>query len=172
MAPNDLIALKSNFETWQKTRGAGLTDIAPFNYYCVENFLKAYPVNDKEIRTGIVDKTMDGGVDAFYLFANRKYVFEDTPLDPESEYRVNLVIFQCKEGSGFSPVEMGKFIFFTEDLLDLNREESDYTALYHDRLKALMRTFKEQYAKIAGSVTSFTIEYNYISKWRRQSARR
>jgi hypothetical protein len=71
---------------------------------------------------------MDGGVDAFYLFANRKYVFEDTPLDPESEYRVNLVIFQCKEGSGFSPVEMGKFIFSTEDLLDLNREESDYTA--------------------------------------------
>jgi hypothetical protein len=164
MAPNDLIALKANLSHWLGTRGSGLTGIAPFNYYCIENFLKLYPVNDKEIRTGAVDQPLDGGVDAFYFFANRKYIFEDTTLDPDSEYRINLIVFQCKEGTGFSPVEVGKFVFFTEDLLDLNREESDYKALYHDRLKVLMRTFKDQYSRIAGTVTSFNIDYIYISK--------
>ena len=59
---------------------------------------------------------------------------------------------------------MGKFIFFTEDLLDLNRQEADYKSLYHHRLKTLMATFKDKYSQIAGSVTSFNIDYYYISK--------
>lgn len=163
MAPNDLIALKAHFANWQKTRGLGLTDVIPFNYYVVENFLKAYPVCDKEIRTGIVDHPLDGGVDAFFFFANRKYVFDD-PLDPQAEYRVNLAIFQCKEGAGFSPVETGKFVFFAEDLLDLGRDEKDYKSNYHDRLRTLMAIFKEQLKEIIASISSFEVDFFYVSK--------
>jgi hypothetical protein len=72
MAPNDLIALNANFSHWQRTRGVGLSGVNPFNYYSIENFLKLYPVNDKEIRTGAVDNPLDGGVDAFYFFCKSK----------------------------------------------------------------------------------------------------
>lgn len=165
MAPNDLVALRANFARWKETRGSGLTGINPFNYYCLEQFLKPYPsVNDKEIRAGAVDGPLDGGVDAFYFFANRKYVFEDTPLDPDSDIKIDLVITQCKEGDGFSPVELSKFVNFTEDLLDQTRKEAQYKARYHARLQELMRAFKEQYAQIAGSVTSVSVTYLYITK--------
>jgi hypothetical protein len=164
MAASDFMALTSNFSQWQKTRGEGLTGAIPFNYYVAENFLKAYPVNDKEIMAGSVDKSGDGGIDAFYFFANRKFVFEDTKLDPDSDYKFNLVIFQCKEGNGFSPIEMGKFVFFADDLLDPHREEADYKDSYHDKLKALMQTFKDKYSQVAGSVTSMEIDLIYVSK--------
>lgn len=164
MAPNDLVALKANFERWRETRGVGLTGINLFNYYCIENFLKPYPVNDKEIRDGAVDATLDGGVDGFYFFANRKYVFEDNILDPDVDYNIDLILFQCKEGSGFSPVEVGKVIFFLKDLLDQSRQESDYTNVYHKKLKALMKSFKNHYAQIAGTVLSLKIRFLYITK--------
>ena len=164
MPPNDVMALESNFSRWMATRGAGLTGTNPFNYYCAEKFLKLYPVTDKEIATGIVDQPLDGGVDGFFFFANRKYVFDSPLLDPDEEWRINLVIFQCKEGSGFSPVEMGKFVFFTEDLLDLNRAEAQYKSVYHSRLKKLMKTFKDQVSHIAGAIASIHVEYFYITK--------
>ena len=81
-----------------------------------------------------------------------------------SEYRFNLIVIQCKEGSGFSPVEMGKFILFADDLLDPQRVEADYKALYHAKLRALMQNFKDQYLQVAGSVTKFEVSFIYVSK--------
>lgn len=164
MAHSDLMALNGNFAQWQKTRGAGLTDVSPFNYYAVENFLKPYPIIDKEIRAGIVDKSQDGGIDAFYFFANRKYVFDDTKLDPQVEYKFNLILFQCKEGSGFSPVELGKVNYFADDLLDPTREEEEYKHSYHSKLRGMMKTFKEQYYQVAGSVTAFEVDFIYVTR--------
>ena len=164
MPANDVIALNSNYSHWQQTRGAGLTGVNPFDYYCVENFLKSFPVSDKELKTGYVDKSGDGGVDAFYCFANRKYIYDDSELDPDSEYKINIVIFQCKEGNGFSPLGLQKLIFFAEDLLDLGRTEENYKELYHQNLKTLMQTFKEQYSSIAGSVTAIECDFYYVSR--------
>ena len=164
MAATDVIALDHNFDQWKKTRGDGLTGINFFDYYVFENFLKAFPVSDKEIMAGAVDNSKDGGVDGFYFFANRKYVFDDIELDPQSEYKFNLVIFQCKEGEGFSPVEMGKFVLFVDDLLDPHRQESAYQSLYHTKLKSLMKIFKDQYYQVAGSLTSVEIDFVYVSK--------
>jgi hypothetical protein len=96
MADSDLQALNANYERWLETRGAGLSGLNPFNYYCIQNFLKAYPIDDAEIRSGFVDKSMDGGIDGFYFFANRKYVNEEPSLDSDSEYNISLVIFQIR----------------------------------------------------------------------------
>ena len=164
MAESDLQALGANYERWLGKRGNGLTGVNPFNYYCVQNFLKPYPIDDNEMRGGIVDKSLDGGIDAFYFFANRKYVLEHPVLDPDSEYRINLVIFQIKEGTGFSPNEVQKHYFFLDDLLDITRPESKYQDEYHSGLKKLMKVFKDQYNIIAGTMPQIAIDFFYVSK--------
>lgn len=164
MAQSDFIALNSNFDQWKKTSGAGLTGINLFNYYAIENFLKDFPVSHKEIMAGAVDKSGDGGIDAFYFFANRKFVFDDAKLEAGLDYNFSLMIFQCKEGSGFSPVEIGKVASFASDLLDPQKNEAQYAVAYHAKIKALIRTFKDQFNQVAGSVQKFEISFYYISK--------
>lgn len=164
MAASDVIALNSHFDQWKNTSGAGLTGISLFNYYVIENFLKDFPVSHKEIMAGAVDNSGDGGIDAFYFFANRKFVFDDANLEPGTDYNFNLTLFQCKEGSGFSPVEIGKIASFAGDLLDPQKAEHQYAVAYHSKLKSLMRTFKDQFFQVAGSVQKFEVNFYYVSK--------
>ena len=84
MSVSDKLALDANYKHWVDTRGVGIKS-GQFNYYTAENFLKSFPVGDSEILSGIVDRPKDVGVDGFYFFANKKYVFDDTELEPIQE---------------------------------------------------------------------------------------
>jgi hypothetical protein len=78
MAANDVLALNANFGTWQKDRipDGDITNGNPFEYYCVDQFLKRFAVSDDELLTGLVGGGQDGGVDALYFFVNRRLVQE------------------------------------------------------------------------------------------------
>src|SRR4051812_47155579 len=108
MAANDVIALKANFENWEKQRAAGLIGVKPFEYYCVDQFLKPFGLADDELLSGLVAGGQDGGVDAMYFLVNRRLVQEDTDLDARGAFKVSLVILQVKENQGFSPIEIDK----------------------------------------------------------------
>jgi hypothetical protein len=84
MSANDAIVLKANFDEW-KQRIADLKGIHPWLYYCVEQFVKPFALDDDEIKYGITDGGNDGGADAIYFFVNqRQPVAEDTILEPKS----------------------------------------------------------------------------------------
>src|SRR2546421_7704017 len=100
MAANDVIALQSNFATWEKERAGGLTGVKPFDYYCVDQFLKPFVLADDELLSGIVAGGQDGGVDALYFLINRRLVQEDSDFDPNGAFKVNLPILQVKENQG------------------------------------------------------------------------
>src|SRR5438105_3087911 len=103
MAANDVIALNANFATWQSERMPGLTGVDPFEYYCVEQFLKPFVVSDDEILSGLVSGGGDGGADAVYFFVNRRLVQEDTDLDSRGVHKIHILVIQVKESEGFSP---------------------------------------------------------------------
>ena len=80
MSANDEIVLKANFEDW-KQRIADIKGIDPWLYYCVEQFVKPYALDDEEILYGITDGGNDGGADAIYFLVNqRQLVTEDAVL--------------------------------------------------------------------------------------------
>jgi hypothetical protein len=163
MGANDVIALRSNFEMWQSDRMPGLTGVDPFEYYCVDQFLKPFAVSDDELLAGLVGGAQDGGVDAIYFFVNRKAVQEDSILDPKAACRVNLVILQVKQNQGFSPPEINKLIFFSDDLLDLSRQPPDYKNTYNAKLLEIMRVFKRKYQEIAGAFPEVFVDYYYVT---------
>ena len=164
MGANDVLALKANFATWQQDRMPGLTGVDPFEYYCVDQFLKQFAVSDDELRLGLVAGGNDGGVDAAYFFVNRRLVQDDTDLDPKTACKVDLLIIQVKQNQGFSPNEINKLIFFSDDLLDLSRQAPAYKTTYNAKVLEMMRVFKKKYQEIAGAFPEVLINYYYITQ--------
>lgn len=163
MPANDVIALNANFATWQADRMPGLSGVDPFEYYCVDQFLKTFAVSDEELRAGLVGGGNDGGADSAHFFVNRKLIQEDTDLDPKTACKVNVVVMQVKQTQSFSPNEINKLVFFSDDLLDLGRQPP-YTTTYNPKVLEVMRVFKKKYQEIAGAFPDVFIDYYYITQ--------
>jgi hypothetical protein len=121
-------------------------------------------VSDDELRTGLVGGGNDGGADAAYFFVNRRLVQDDTDLDPKTACKVNILVMQVKQNQGFSPNEINKLVFFSDDLLDLSRPPSDYKTTYNGKVLEVMRVFKKKYQQIAGAFPEVFIDYYYITQ--------
>ncbi len=164
MGSNDVLALEANFSTWAGNRMPGLVGIDPFEYYCVDQFLKQYAISDAELLSGLVGGGNDGGADGLYFLVNRKVVQEDSDLDPKTTFRVNLLLIQVKQNQGFSPNEINKLVFLSDDLLDLGRQASQYKTTYNPKALEFMRVFKAKYQEIAGAFPEVFIDYFYVTK--------
>ena len=164
MGANDVLALEANFATWKTDRMPGLIGVDPFEYYCVDQFLKQYAISDDELQLGLVGGGNDGGIDAAYFFVNRRPVQDDTDLDPKTACRVNILLMQVKQNQGFSPNEINKMVFFSDNLLDLSRQSPNYGTTYNAKVLEFMRVFKAKYQLIAGAFPELFIDYFYITK--------
>ena len=141
----------------------GQVGVDPFEYCCVDQFLKPFGLADDELRFGLVGGGNDGGVDAIYFLVNRRLVQDDTDLDPRTAVKVNLLVIQVKQNQGFSPPEINKLVFFSDNLLDLSRKPTDYKTTYNAQLLEVMRVFKVKYQQIAGAFPDVGIDYYYIT---------
>src|SRR6185436_20904968 len=103
MSEADVKTFNLQFDTWCIDRLTGLSDVKPFEFFCADQCLKSRSLSDKEILYGQVDGKDDGGVDGFYCFLNNSLVDDTTQIDARAGGLVELKIFQCKQGEGFSP---------------------------------------------------------------------
>lgn len=166
MSENDVLALNAEYERWLTSRTAGLmlpSGVSQFEVFCAEEFLKPHVLlSDQDILSGIVGRSDDGGVDAFYFILNGLLVGPDTEITQNPEQSVHLVLIQAKESQGFSPTAVDKLETFTDDLLDLSKAPDKFGRKYHARLLDLMRIFKEKYSKL--SLPRTRIDYYYITR--------
>jgi AIPR protein len=166
MPSNDVLALEANFQEWQKNRFPTVPKgVNIFEYYCTEQFARSFDLGDSQLKTGMVGAGGDGGVDAFYILANGELVESETELSPKDPPEFKLLIMQIKGGKdGFSPIEVDKLYWFTEDLFDLAKKKSDYHSTYNDDLITLMRLFKDKFGVVVGETPPLSIEYIYVVK--------
>ena len=165
MSRNDALALESNFTGWQQKRfPTPPKDLNVFEYYCVDQFLRQFDLSDSQLKTGMIGKSKDGGVDALYMFVNGELVDSETELNPKISNRVKIIIMQVKEGEGFSPVAVDKLYWFSDDLFDLTRMKAEYHQTYHSDLIAAMRLIKDKYKFIVGENPSLSVDYHYVTK--------
>lgn len=165
MPANDVIALNLLYKEWCDERliaGKAPHDLNPFEYFCADQFLKRFSLNDEELMRGMVDDSDDGGVDTFHFFINRVLTDDSTTIDRRSENDVDVIIMQIKENKGFSPTALEKMERFSDDLLDLQRKPEDYRHKYHDRLQDLMVTFKKKMTSMAYS--NLRLEYYFVTR--------
>ena len=165
MSSNEATALDANFTGWRENRFPNPPkDINVFEYYCVEQFLRAFDLSDSQLKTGIIGGSKDGGVDGLYMFVNGELIEPDTELDPKAPNSVRVLLMQVKEGEGFSPTSVDKFNFFSDDLFDLTKKKVDYHQAYRDELIVWMRMFKDKYLAIVGQNPPLKVDFYYVTK--------
>jgi len=167
MSGNQQLVLEANFTTWKQNRAAELSkEFNAFEYYCLENYLRDWVDSDEELQSGMVGGSKDGGIDALYFFVNRELVMDSTSvIDPTTVMKTALLLFQIKEGDGFSPVAVDKLTHFADDLLDLSRKEGQYHQTYRPGVLKLMRLFKDRYKELIGAgLPEFEIQFFYVTK--------
>lgn len=163
MSKNDEIVLRANFDDW-KVRVEGLQDTDPWLYYCVEQFLKPYMLDDDEIQYGITDGGGDGGTDAIYFIVNQsQLVEEDTQLDSKNVSRIRIIFIQVKTSGGFKPTEIEKLIQMTDDFFDLSKASDSFGSRYNSDVIKIMKIWKNQYIKVSGQFPEIFIDYFYIT---------
>jgi hypothetical protein len=163
MSDNEVLALKIRYGKWREKRMKGLQKVDPFEFFCADQFLKPYRMTDAEIIWGLVDDHRDGGVDAFHFILNGVSVDDNAIVDSRTRGEINLVIMQVKEEKGFSPIDVGKLFFFTDDLLNIGRPPNEYHTAYHERLLNLMRIFKDKYIQMSEETPQLIIDYYFVT---------
>ncbi|OYW57020.1 MAG: hypothetical protein B7Y80_02825 [Hyphomicrobium sp. 32-62-53] len=163
MSKNDVVVLKSNFENW-KQRTEELTGVDPWLYYCLEQFLKVFSLDDEEMQFGLTEGGNDGGADGIYIIANqRQLVTEDAELDAGSVSKIRILFFQVKTSGGFKPTEIEKWIQLTDDFFDLTKKPESFGLRYNSKVKALMQIWREQYLRLSSSFPELKVDYYYIT---------
>lgn len=163
MAANDKIVLNANFAEWRSVRADGLDD-DPWLYYCLEQFLKPYALDDEETEYGITEGGGDGGADGVYFLVNHRHlVTEETSLDADNVSKIKLIIFQIKRSGGFKPTEIEKWLLFTEDFLDLSKDPDKFGKRYNEKIKTMMRVWRSQYLRVAAESPDLSVDYYYIT---------
>jgi hypothetical protein len=162
MGRNEVDSLNEFYHWWLKNRFPSKNIKAnPFEFFCADEFLKGYLLDDTEVLSGLVGNG-DGGVDAFYFFVNHVLADDNTPVDRRSENNVDVVIMQVKENEGFSPTAIEKLTRFSHDLLDFSRSESEYRHRYNSTLTRLMAIFKSKMKGMADA--KIRVEYYYATR--------
>jgi hypothetical protein len=163
MSKNDAIVLKTNFENW-KERAQGLVGIDPWLYFCLEQFLKPFVLDDEETQFGLTEGGNDGGADGIYIVANqRQLVTEDTSLEMKSISKIRVIIFQVKTAGGFKPTEIEKWIQLTDDFFDLSKKPDSFGVRYNNKVKSMMSIWREQYLRVVSSFPELKVDYYYIT---------
>lgn len=165
MSNNDIIALQTHYDQWAAKRFPHpKKGDNPFEYYCIEQFARPFDLSDSQLQSGMVGGFGDGGIDAFYVFANGELIDAETEIEPKDPPEFKILIIQSKSDEGFSPVEIDKLFWFTDDLLDLGRKKADYHSNYKSELIALMRIFKDKFGIVVAEAPPLSIKYVCIIK--------
>lgn len=162
MASNDAIVLKANFADW-KSRADGL-ECDPWLYYCLEQFLKSYAIDDDDLESGITDGGNDGGIDGHYFLVNNRQVINaDTHVEPKTASNVRLLFFQIKTSGGMKPTEIEKWLETADDFFNLSAKPEDFGDRYSKRIQAAMRVWRDQYLKMSVHFPEVAIDFYYIT---------
>ncbi|HYS91507.1 MAG TPA: hypothetical protein VEN78_41940, partial [Bradyrhizobium sp.] len=84
-------------------------------------------------------------------------------LDPKAVSKARLIFFQIKHSGGIKPTEIEKWLPLTEDFFDLSKAPESFGSRYNDKVKMMMRIWREQFLRIVSQFPEVNIDYYYIT---------
>ncbi|MET4245424.1 AIPR family protein [Bradyrhizobium sp. RT10b] len=164
MATNEAIVLKTNFDNW-RNRADGLDpNIDPWLYYCLEQHLKSYAIDDDDLEAGITDGSHDGGIDGYYFLVNNRLIVDaDSDLDPKLVSSIHLLFFQVKHSGGMRPTEIEKWLETVDDFFDLSKDPNSLNVRYNLKIRSAMRIWRDQYLRFSVHFPTVAVSFFYIT---------
>ncbi|PJN30460.1 abortive phage resistance protein [Streptomyces sp. CB02959] len=136
-----------------------------FTFFAADKALQDWDLDNDEITDGIVDGAHDCGIDGIWTFVDERYITADAhQFLPPRATKIELVILQAKNTSGYQETVIEKLHFHLPTLLDMGREEEDL--IDHTNAKLLDRTrrFLHVLEELASSFPQVRIKVIYASK--------
>ncbi|MFF7981534.1 AIPR family protein [Streptomyces sp. NPDC007901] len=136
-----------------------------FTFFAADKALQDWDLDNDEITDGIVDGAHDCGIDGIWTFVDKRYITADAHqfLPPRAD-RIELVILQAKNNSGYQETVIEKLHFHLPTLLDMNRDEEDLVAHTNAKLLDRTRRFLHVLEELASSFPQVGIKVIYANK--------
>jgi hypothetical protein len=170
MSQDDLFVINAILKD---RREVDYPDTAPdafFEIFAAQQVLKKcrHNLDPDEIEAGIVGGHLDGGVDAFYLFANERLVREDSPAWAKGQkLAIELIIIQAKNSAGFKEEVPRKMKDFVEYCLRLDADPTvdgiDTTKLYSSELQTIVSKFQAVYRDAISKGPSLSVNFFHVA---------
>jgi hypothetical protein len=123
MSKNDSITLENILSKAKLSFPTSAKDSEFFELFTADQILKDYELSYEEILAGIVGSSLDGGIDAAYVFVNGMLIQEDTILESIGSFKkdvtLEFVAIQSKTTPGFSEEAVHKLTASFGELFDL-----------------------------------------------------
>lgn len=165
MSESDRFLLKQILVQEKKQNAPRAPESAFFEQFAAEQILKDldYDLDPEQLNSGSVGGSDDGGVDSFYVFANRRLVREDNDIGDFKDQQValELVIIQAKNSNGFSEAAIQKLTDFTDNCLALTaRAAAIKNKIYSQALIGAVQRFHGLYKAVLVKRPSLAISFH------------
>ena len=172
MADNDRVLLDTILEQNNNALATPLPSDEAFTIFACEQALKDDDLSVDEIRSGIVDGSGDGGIDAVFTFVDGVILAEDSDLLSEevpvpksrTGLPLRLHLIQAKRANGFAEGALDTVTVALNDLLDLETPFEDLTPLYSEALLERIFMFRSVLNRLATVHPAFEIIFTYATR--------
>ena len=138
-----------------------------FEIFAAQQVLKScdFDLDSNEVESGVVGGSDDGGVDGFYLFANRRLIREDTDLNifKGQQLNVEVIVVQAKNKNSFEESVPQKMMSFLEECLRLGAPEGNAKTLYSEGLRDAVERFRKLYEASLTMKPTLSISYFHVA---------
>lgn len=159
------ILLDSILDRRRPNYPVGLSDDELFEFYCADNILVNYDLDHSEIESGILDGPRDAGIDAAYVFINRRLLTEDFKFDTVKQpVDIELFVLQAKNQDTFKEGPVDKLSSSLPLLLDSTQKLAAIEALFKKQIVDVLNSFLSAMKQLAGEFPKIAIRIFYCSK--------
>ncbi|MEU5355597.1 AIPR family protein [Streptomyces albidoflavus] len=136
-----------------------------FTFFAADKALQDWDLDNDEIADGIVDGAHDCGIDGIWTFVDERYITADAhQFLPSRAGKIELIILQAKNSSGYQESVIEKLHFHLPTLLDMGRDEEDLVAHTNAKLLERTRRFLHILEELASSFPQVRIKVIYANK--------
>lgn len=135
--------------------------------------LRSKAIDDEEVRSGIVDGSHDGGIDAFYTFLNGTLVQGDHPALESEEVAskhvgdspaIEVLVTQSKNKSSWQETALEKLLSSVPTLLDPSKAEEYLHNRFRDDLVGQVLIFRSLSENLAVKFPRFSFRVVYATR--------
>ncbi|MCF7203543.1 AIPR family protein [Pseudomonas oligotrophica] len=137
-----------------------------FEFFCSNLITKDKEISYEDVIEGITDNSLDGGVDALYLFVNGELIKEDfTDYSRfKKDIKIEVNIIQSKNERSFGEDAVHKLRSTSLNLLRLDADLENLAKKYNSKILEKSRKFIECYRALIAKSPSLTINFFYTTK--------
>jgi hypothetical protein len=170
MSESDRLVLSEVLKQQHQSNRPALPLNDYFQVFSAEQILKSlgFDLDLTQIESGIVGGGNEGGLDSFYLFANKRLIREDTALSDFKDQQLNieLVLVQSKNQASFAESAILKFRDFADNCLKFGVDLTQASKiLYSERLLSSVARFHAIYKPAQRPTLKIAFYYATIGEY-------